>query len=113
LNHLVYAQLSKDSSITFQHITDTLNGAARVYYKMLQSILAQRLDQAPLQQGQRLLTDHENIRGADAFNLLGHNNLTHIKDRPKCNRLETRRIKTGRDGTGFSGSSGHAQDPTL
>jgi transposase len=51
-----------------------LNGAARVNYQMLQSILAQRLDQAPLQQGQRLLTDHENIRGADAFNLLGHNN---------------------------------------
>jgi transposase len=46
-----------------------LRGAAKVNYQMLQSILKQRLDQAQMQQGQRLFTQHENIRGAEAFNL--------------------------------------------
>ena len=46
-----------------------LHGAAKVNYQMLQSILAQRLDQAQTQHSQRLFTQHENIRGAEAFNL--------------------------------------------
>jgi len=51
-----------------------LHGVVKVNYKMLLSILDQRLDQAPVEQGQRLFTQHENIRGAEAFNLSTHTN---------------------------------------